>query len=103
MRISNAQHMVDFDFWEKIFPAVNMPEIAVFVDFHWTFSLYLVVFLHKNIINNNTHHKNGSIVNETVFWSRNFLKIARIADFCRKSVIYIIFTKFCTLMQNKNT
>jgi len=37
--------------------AGNMPEIAVFADFHWTFSLYFVVFSHKNIINNNTHHQ----------------------------------------------
>ena len=39
--------------FEKIFfPTENsgsVPEIAVFEDFHWTFSLYLVVFSHKNI------------------------------------------------------
>ena len=37
--------------------AENMPEIAIFADFDWTFSYYFVVFSLKNIINNNSHHQ----------------------------------------------
>jgi len=47
-------------FEKNFFPAENagnMPEIAVFEDFHRTFSLYFVVFSHKNIINNKAHHQ----------------------------------------------
>ena len=36
-------------FEKKFFPAENagnMSEIAVFADFHWTLSLYFVVFSH---------------------------------------------------------
>ena len=43
-----------------VFPtenAGNMPKIAVFADFRWTFSLYFVVFSHKNIIDNNINHE----------------------------------------------
>ena len=40
--------------FEKIFfpaeNAGNMPEIAVSADFHWTFSLYFVVFFHTNTL-----------------------------------------------------
>ena len=46
-------------FEKEFFPAENsgnMTEIAVFADFHWTFSLYLFVFSVKNITNNNAHH-----------------------------------------------
>ena len=35
----------------------NVSEIAVFADFVWVFSSYFVVFSHKNITNNNTHHQ----------------------------------------------
>jgi len=35
----------------------NMPEIAVFADFHWTFSLYFFVFSYKNIIDSDVHHQ----------------------------------------------
>ena len=55
MRIRNAQIMTGSDFREELFPAEstgNMAEIAVFADFHEdfhrTFSLYFVVFSHKN-------------------------------------------------------
>ena len=47
-------------FKENFFPAENagnMPEIAVFADFHWTFSLYFVIFSCKNISYNNAHHQ----------------------------------------------
>ena len=52
MQIRNAQNIAESDF----FPTENagsMPEIAVFEDFYWTFSLYLVVFSHKNNYYNN--------------------------------------------------
>ena len=58
MRINNAQNMAKD---EKIFFLAentgNMPEIAVFADFHWTFSLYFVVFSHKIIINKGSSQK----------------------------------------------
>ena len=41
-------------FEKNLFPAEkteNMPEIAVFADFHRAFSLYFADFSHKNIIN----------------------------------------------------
>ena len=44
-------------FEKNFFPAENagnMPEIAVFADFHWTFSLYFFVFSHKDIYDGNT-------------------------------------------------
>ena len=47
-------------FEKNFFPAENtgnMPELAIFADFHWTFFLYVVVFSLKNIINNNAHHQ----------------------------------------------
>ena len=72
-------------FEKNFFPAENtgnMPEIAVFADFHQTFSLNFVVFSHKNIIDNN-----GSIVIKTDFWSWNFLKIAGTANFRQKNGI----------------
>ena len=46
-------------FKKNFFPAENtgnMPKIAVFVDFHRTFSLSFVVFSLKNITNNTAHH-----------------------------------------------
>ena len=46
-------------FEKNFFPAENagiMPEIAIFADFVWTFSLYFVVFSLKNITNNNANH-----------------------------------------------
>ena len=46
-------------FCEFFFPAENaenIPEIAVFADFHRTFSLYFAVFSHKNIIMDNAHN-----------------------------------------------
>jgi len=45
-------------FLRKNFFRLKMPEIAVFADFHWIFSLYsFLCFLHKNIIDNNAHHQ----------------------------------------------
>ena len=73
-------------FEKHIFPAENagnMPEIADFADFYWTFSLYFVVFSHKIIINNNIHHQEWF----NWFWSPNFLKIVGTADFHRKNGI----------------
>ena len=70
-------------FGENFFPAENAGNCH-FTDFHRTFSLYFVVFSHKNI-NNNAHHMHGSFVNKTDFCSRNFLKVAGTADFCRKN------------------
>ena len=67
--------------------AGNMPEITVFADFHRTISLYFVVFSHKNIINNNVHHKAWFFCQKNDFCSRNFLKIAGTADFRRKNGI----------------
>ena len=52
--------MAESNFGEKIFLAengVNMPEIAVFAEFVRVFSSCFVIFSHKNIINNNTHHQ----------------------------------------------
>ena len=46
-------------FEKNFFPAENagnIPEINVFADFVWTFSLYFVIFSLKNIMNNNAHH-----------------------------------------------
>ena len=37
--------------------AGNMLEIAVFTDFHWTFSLHFVVLSHKSVVNNNSHNQ----------------------------------------------
>ena len=77
--------------FEKIFfPAENtnnMPEIAVFADIHWTFSLYFVVFHTKTLLITIPTIKHGSIVNKTDFWSRNFLKIVGTADFRRETGI----------------
>ena len=75
--------------FEKFFFRPNMTEIAVFPDFHWTFSLLSVVFSHKSIslIITMPTIKHGSIVNKTDFCSRNFLKIAGTADFGRKNGI----------------
>ena len=62
-------------FEKHIFPAENtgnMPEIAVFAHFHWTFSVYFLFFSHKrceikDIVNSNSQY---------------FVKIAGTAD-CR--------------------
>ena len=99
MRIRNAQNMTEPDFWEQFFPAENagnMPEIAVFADFHRTFSLYFIVFFHtKTLFITMPTIKLGSIVNKTGFCSRDFLKIAGTADFRRKNsiswILYFIF------------
>ena len=65
-----------------------MPEIAVFADFHRAFSLYFIVFLHKNILNYNAHHRHGTFVNKTDFCCRNFLKVTGTAYFRRKTVFF---------------
>ena len=61
MRIRNAQNMAESDFWEKFFSAENaenMPEIAVFADFYWTFSLISLFFHTKTFfITNNANHQ----------------------------------------------
>ena len=72
MRIRNVKNVTESDFR---------------ADFHLTFSLYFVVFSHKNIINFNAHHMHGSFVNKTDFCSRIFLKVAGTADFHRKKGI----------------
>ena len=78
-------------FEKNFFPAENtgnMPEIAVFADFVWTFSLYFVVFsLKKTLLITMPTIKHGSIVNKTDFCSQNSLKIAGTADFRRKNSI----------------
>ena len=77
-------------FKENFFPAENagnMPEIAVFADFHRTFSLYFVVFSHKTLLMIMPTINHGLIVNKTDFCSRNFLKVAGTADFRRKNGI----------------
>ena len=61
-------------FEKNFFPAENagnMPEIAVCADFHRAFSLQFVVFSHKNIINNNAHHKAWFIFQKTYFPAEN--------------------------------
>ena len=79
-------------FKKNFSPAENagsMPEISVFADFHWTFSLYFVIFSCKNISYSITMPtiNHGLIVNKTDFCSRNFLKIAGTAHFRRKNGI----------------
>ena len=48
MRNSNIQNMAEPDFFKRnFFPAENtgnLPEIAVFAHFHWTFSVYFLFF-----------------------------------------------------------
>ena len=77
-------------FEKNFFPAENagnMPEMAVFADFHRTFFfLYFVVFTQTQSITMSTI-KHGSTVNLTDFCRRNFLKIAGTADFRRKNGI----------------
>ena len=92
--------MAESDFWGKFFSGRNylkLPEIAAFADFHWIFSLYFVVFHTKTLLSTIPTIKNVSNVNKTDFWSRNSVKIARTADFRRKTVylefleLYFIF------------
>ena len=56
-------------FEKESFPAenaLNMPEIAVSADFHWTFSLHFVVFFHtKELLITMPAIKHDSIVNKT--------------------------------------
>ena len=81
MLFSNAQNMTEFDFWRKFFLAENdrnMPEIAVFADFYWTYTKTLIAM---------PPIKHGLIFNKTDFCSRSFLKIAGTADFRRKNGI----------------
>ena len=81
-------------FEKNFFPAENagnMPEIAVFVDFHRTFS-YLSLFFHaKTLLITMPTIKHGSIVNKTDFCSRNSLKIAEKAVFLEFLELYFIF------------
>ena len=67
--------------------AGNMPEIVVFANFHLTFSNISLFFLRKTLLTTMPTIKHGSIVNKTDFCSRNYLKIARTADFRRKNSI----------------
>ena len=49
-RFNNAQNVTESDFGESFFPAENardMPEIDVFADFQWIFSIYFFVFFTK--------------------------------------------------------
>ena len=72
MRIDNAQNMAESDFRENSFRAENagnMPETAVFADFHRIFSLYFVVFSQKTLFITMPTIKHGSIVNKTDFWT----------------------------------
>ena len=90
MRINNAQNMTESDFGQNFFPAENagnMPEIAVFADFHRTFYLISLFFHTKTLLITMSTIKHGSIVNKTDFCSWNFLKIAGTADFRRKNGI----------------
>ena len=77
-------------FENKFFPAENtgnMPEIAVLHIFIGLFS-YISLFFHtKTLLITILTIKYDSIVNKTDFWSRNFLKIVRTADFRRKNSI----------------
>ena len=78
-------------FQKNSFPAENagnMPEIAVFADFHRTFSYNISLFFHrKTLLTTMPTIKHGSIVNKTDFCNRNYLKIAGTADFRRKNGI----------------
>ena len=91
MRISNAQNMAESDFWEKIFSGRKCRKYAGNRRFY-RFSLdcfhILRCFFHtKTLLITIPTIKHSSIVNKTDFWSRNFLKIAGTADFCRKNSI----------------
>ena len=101
-------------FEKNFFPAENagnMPEIAVFADFPQTFSLYFVVFSHKNIINNNTHHQAFFNCQKNWFLKPELSKNRRNSQFLPEkryflnisSCTWYFFMKFCTLMQNGNT
>ena len=89
MRIRNVQNMTESDFCKKNFPAENagnMSEIAVLTDFHRTFSLYFVVFSHKNIININAHHMHSSFVKKLIFVAGTFYKSPEQPIFAGKTV-----------------
>ena len=88
MFISNAQNMVESDFWEKFFSdgkCRNYSGNRRFCIFSLNCFLLFRCFSHKNIINNNVHHKAWFICQKTDFCSRNFLKVAGTADFRRKN------------------
>ena len=80
-------------FEKNFFPVENtgnIPEIAVFADFHRTFFSYFVVFSHKHYLQPMCTTKHGWIVNITDFCCRNFLNFLKIpgtANFCRKNGI----------------
>ena len=82
-------------FKKNFFPAENagnMPEIAVFAHFHWTFSVYFLFFFTVDIVNSNSQY---------------FVKIAGTAD-CRagkngfssisRVLLIISFMNFCSIL-----
>ena len=100
-------------FEKNFFPAENagnMPEIAVFADFVWGFSSYFVIFSHKNIINNNTHHRACLNCHKSWFLMPELSKNRQRSQFSLEKRYFLnfssctlyFFMKFCTLMQNGN-
>ena len=91
LQIRNAQTWQSLIFKKHFFPAKNagnMPEIVVFC---WILSdsslyIYLFFFHTKTLFITMPTIKHGSIVNKTDFCSRNFLKVARTADFLTEPV-----------------
>ena len=70
MRISNSQKWLSPIFEKHFFPAENtgnIPELAIFADFHWTFSLNFVVFHTKTLLITMPTIKHGSIVIKLIF------------------------------------
>ena len=86
--------MAESDFWEKFFFRPKIPEIcrkSPFLQIFIGLIPYIFVVFHtKTLLITIPTIKNGSIVNKTDFWIRNFLKIAGTADFRRKSGISLI-------------
>ena len=88
----------------------NMPEIAVFANFVRVFSSYFVVFPHKNIINNNTHHQACFNCHKNWFLMSELSKNRRNSQFSPEkqyflnisSCTWYFFKKFLTLTQNDN-
>ena len=62
-------------FLRKNFFRLKMPEIAVFADFHYMFSLYFYVLHRKTLLITMLTIKHDSIVNKTDFCDQNFLLI----------------------------
>ena len=89
--------MAESDFREKIFFRSKIPEIAIFADFHWTFSFYFVVFSQKILLITMPTIKHGSIVNKTFFEPGTFQKSPEQPIFAGKTVflefleLYFIF------------